>query len=239
MEYILIIIGCLITIVTLYFALGVNIRKIKETAKNEELNEIANRFPENEEICKSILKMLKNDKVKVKQNEEKENKTSLYIAISNTIFIANIKDTYTRIQTMAHECIHSTQNRKTLLFNFYYSNIYLLYFAISVILTIFKVFTNYNLQIIILLLMSTIYYVIRAYLETDAMTKARYVANDYMKNFIKENEVATNEEIEKITEEYDKMNRIGIPTYNFILALNCIVKVVLYVLIVIIKLIFE
>ena len=76
MEYILIIIGCLITIVTLYFALGVNIRKIKETAKNEELNEIANRFPENEEICKSILKMLKNDKVKVKQNEEKENKSN-------------------------------------------------------------------------------------------------------------------------------------------------------------------
>lgn len=231
MEYILILIGCLITLATLYFALGVNIKKIKESAKNEKLNEIASKFPENEEICKAILKKLKNEKTIVKQNEDKENKTSLYIAISNTIFIANIKDTYTRIQTIAHECIHSIQNRRMLLFNFYYSNIYLLYFATSVLLTIFKVFKNYNLQIIILILMSTIYYVIRSYLETDAMTKARYIAEEYMKDYIKENRTVTNEEVKEIVSEYDRINRIGIPTYNFLLINSTIIKIIIYTII--------
>lgn len=234
MEYILILIGCLITIAILYFALGVNIRKIKEIGNNKKLNELVSKFPENEEICKSILKKLKNEKTKVKQNEDKENKTSLYVAISDTIFIANIKDTYTRIQTIAHECIHSTQSKQMLLFNFYYSNIYLLYFAISIILTIVGIFKNYNLQIVILLLMSTIYYVIRSYLETDAMTKARYVAEEYMKEYIKENKIDTKEEIQEIIDEYEKMNKIGIPTYNFLLINSSLIKIVVYTIIVII-----
>lgn len=234
MEYILILIACLITIVILYFALGVNIRKIKEIGNNKKLNELASEFPENEEICKSILKKLKNEKTKVKQNEDKENKTSLYVAISDTIFIANIKDTYTRIQTIAHECIHSTQSKQMLLFNFYYSNIYLLYFAVSIILTIVGVLKNYNLQIVILLLMSTIYYVIRSYLETDAMIKAKYVAEEYMKEHIKENKIATKEEIQEIIDEYEKMNKIGIPTYNFLLINSTLIKIVVYNIIAII-----
>lgn len=238
MEYIFILIGCLITIAILYLALGVNIKKVKELAKNEKLNELVNRFPENEEICKSILKKLKNEKVTIKQNEDKENKTSLYVAISDTIFIANIKDTYTRIQTMAHECIHSTQSKRMLLFNFYYSNIYLLYFVILIILTICKVFTNYNLQIIILLLMSLIYYIIRSFLETDAMTRARYIAEDYMKEYIKENKIANIEEILELTNTYDKINKIGIPTYNFLLINSSLIKVIIYILIVIIMLLF-
>lgn len=234
MEYILILIGCLITLATLYFALGVNIKKIKESAKNEKLNEIASRFPENEEICKAILKKMKNEKTTVKQNEDKESKTSLYIAISDTIFIANIKDTYTRIQTIAHECVHSIQSRRMLLFNFYYSNVYILYFTISLLLTIFKVFKNYNLQIIILLLMSAIYYVIRSYLETDAMTKARYIAEEYMKDYIKENRIVSIEEILELTNTYDKINGIGIPTYNFLLINGSLIKIIIYTLIVII-----
>lgn len=234
MEHIFILIGCITTIAILYLVLGVNIKKIKEAAKNEKLDKLVSRFPENEEICKSILKKLQNEKVTIKQNEDKENKTSLYVAISDTIFIANIKDTYTRIQTIAHECIHSTQSRRMLLFNFYYSNIYLLYFVISIILTICKVFTNYNLQIIILLLMSVIYYIIRSFLETDAMTRARYIAEDYMKEYIKEDKIANIEEILELTNTYDRINKIGIPTYNFLLINSSLIKVIIYTLIVII-----
>lgn len=239
MEHIFILIGCITTIAILYFALGVNIKKIKETAKNEKLDELVSKFPENGEICKILLKKLKNEKVTIKQNEDKENKTSLYVAISNTIFIANIKDTYTRIQTIAHECIHSTQSKRMLLFNFYYSNIYLLYFVISIILTICKVFTNYNLQIIILLLMGVIYYIIRSFLETDAMTKARYIAEEYMKEYIKESEIIKNEEVKEIVDKYDRLNKIGIPTYNFLLINNTIIKIIIYTIIVIILNFFE
>ena len=35
--------------------------------------------------------------------------------------IANINKTCTRIQTIAHECVHSIQNRKLLMFNFIFS----------------------------------------------------------------------------------------------------------------------
>ena len=37
---------------------------------------------------------------------------SLYIVATNTILISNIKDTFTRVQTIAHECLHSIQNKK-------------------------------------------------------------------------------------------------------------------------------
>ena len=102
MEYI-IILGLLILIIgTGYFIFNIKVKEMKNAGKNKKLDEITSRFPENKEICKTILKKLNNEKVKIKENEDKDNKTSLYIAISDTIFIANIKDTYTRIQTIAH-----------------------------------------------------------------------------------------------------------------------------------------
>jgi len=111
-----------------YYIFNIKIKDMKNARNNEKLDNITSKFPENKEICESILKMLNNTKVEIKETEDKDNKTSLYIAISDTIFIANIKDTYTRIQTIAHECLHSIQSRRLLLFNFIYSNIYILYF---------------------------------------------------------------------------------------------------------------
>ena len=57
--------------------------------------------------------MVNNENVKVE--EDKDSEASLYIAITNKISIANIQKTYTRIQTLAHECLHSIQDRKLLL----------------------------------------------------------------------------------------------------------------------------
>src|SRR5574344_2046173 len=109
-ELIFILIILIVINIILYFIFGVNISKIKEAAKNEKLDKVVSLFPENKDICISILKHLKNNKVKIKQ--EDSTKTSLYIAITNTILIGNIKQSYTRIQTIAHECLHSIQDRK-------------------------------------------------------------------------------------------------------------------------------
>ena len=226
MEYILIIF--LVSIIGLFFIFNIKLKQMKEIGKNEKLDKIVSKFPENIQICKTILEMIDNSKVKIKENEDKENKSSLYIAISDTIFIANIKDSYTRIQTIAHECLHSIQSRRLLLFNFIYSNIYILYYIISLILTILGIIKNYNIQIIILTLMGFIYYVVRSFLETDAMTKARYLAEDYMK---KENKYVTDEEIKEVVKEYDRINKVGIPATNYILMFNCIIKVIIYIII--------
>ena len=231
MGYIIVLIMLLIVIGIGYYIFNIKIKEMKNAGYNKRLDEIASRFPENEEICKEILEKINNTKVKIKENEDKENKTSLYIAISDTIFIANIKDTYTRIQTIAHECLHSIQSRKLLLFNFIYSNIYILYFVISIILTILGIFKDTKLQIIILLILSFFYYVIRSYLETDAMTKAKYLAKEYMMDYIQTNPIATKEEVEDIIKEYDRINNLGIPATNFILMVNCIVKIIIYTII--------
>lgn len=237
MEYIIILMVLLIVILIGYIIFNIKIKEMKKAGKNKKLDELTSKFPENKEICKTILDKLDNSKVKIKENEDKDNKTSLYIAISDTIFIANIKDTYTRIQTIAHECLHSVQSRKLLLFNFIYSNIYILYFILSIILTIFGVFKDTKLQIIILTILGFFYYVIRSYLETDAMTKAMYLAKEYMLEYIKINPICTKEEIEEVINEYDRINKLGIPATNYILMVNCIVKVILYNLIILIKLI--
>ena len=85
---------------------------------DKELDEIASKFPENKEICEELLKSYDNTKVKIQQEEGVNKKDSLYVAILDTIYIGNIKDTYTRIQTICHECLHSLQPRRLLLFNF-------------------------------------------------------------------------------------------------------------------------
>lgn len=235
MEYGIILIGLFMIIGIGYIIFNIQIKEIEKAKKNEKLNKVTSRFPENKEICKTILKKLQNEKVKIKENGEEKNKTSLYIAVSDTIFIANIKDSYTRIQTIAHECLHSIQNRRLLLFNFIYSNIYLIYFTISIVLTLLGIFKDTKLQIIILTMLGFFYYVIRSYLETDAMIKAKYVAKEYMLAYIKENAVCTKEEVEEIIEEYHRINNIGIPVINYILMVNCMMKVILYIFIAIIK----
>ena len=118
MEWIIIVIS-LVTIILLKIGLNVHfndIKKIKNIGEDKELKKIADKFPENKEICEEILKKLNNKNIKIE--ESSDTKSSFYIVIGNKIVIANIKDTFSRIQTSAHECLHSIQNRNILLFNF-------------------------------------------------------------------------------------------------------------------------
>jgi uncharacterized membrane protein YhiD involved in acid resistance len=202
----LIIIGFLISIIViLKIIFRINIKKAKSIQDNKELEKITDRFPENIEIVKDILKMLDNENVKIE--EEKDTKTSLYIAISNKIIIADMKNNYARIQTIAHECAHSIQDKRILLANFIISNICILYYFIMLVLTICKVITNPLLHIIIFMLFLCIKLVIRTYLETEAMTKSRYISEKYidMKNVCEEKEK------EELLTKYDEINKMGIP----------------------------
>ena len=228
MQFIIIIAIFIVVLAVLFFVLEINTKKIKEVIENKRLNELTDKFPENVDICKSILKDLNNEDVKIE--EDKETKTSLYLVMSNKIIIANNRDSFTRIQTIAHECLHSIQSKKLLLFNYIYSNIYLLYFAVISILTVFKVVNNLMLQVEILTILGLIYYFIRSMLEFDAMIKAKYVAKDYMEKC----NCCTNEEIQEIVEGYDKLNNIGIKGANLELLFNIIIKVIIYCVICII-----
>lgn len=228
MEYIIIICISLVLCLILAVIYDVNIDKIKhvkELGYSEELNNITNKLPENKIVCEDILKQLNNyGKVKVVQDENKEAKASLYIVATNTISIANINKTCTRIQTIAHECIHSIQNKKLLIFNFIFSNIYIFYFIAICILGLFNKIQYPMIQIYILTLLSFIYYKVRSFLEIDAMTRAPFIAKEYMEN----SKVLSQEEITKIMDSYNIINNLGIKLSNLDLFARCILKIIIY-----------
>ena len=89
MEYIIIIAIMLVMLIIVAIVLGLSTKKIKQIVMNKHLNEITDHFPENIDICKSILERLNNKEVEIEEN--KEGKSSLYIVFSNKISIANIR----------------------------------------------------------------------------------------------------------------------------------------------------
>ena len=178
MEFLIISLLSIILIFVLFAIFGVNMKKLKEMTNIKELDKISDKYPSNIKICKEYLKKLKNEKVKIEENEESD--TTVYIAITNKISIGNLRNSYTRIQTIAHECLHSIQNRKILLFNFIFSNIYLIYFFAVLIIAIFGKLPNQMACITTLAILGIVYLIVRMYLENDAMIKARYLAKEYM-----------------------------------------------------------
>lgn len=230
MELIVILIISIITIIILSILVKFNLnnmRLIKEIGEDENLNELTNVLPENEQICKEILRKLKNEKVKIKTGNE-NSQASLYIVATDTILIANIKNTFTRVQTIAHECIHSLQDKRLLWFNFIFSNIYIFFWIIITILTLINKISNPNIFAIILVMMSMILFFVRSYLENDAMIRARFLAKEYMEE---KDDVISKENIDIIVENYDKINFVGIKFTNLSLVVEYLVKVIIYCLV--------
>ena len=221
MELIIIIVA-IIAIITIFFMMKTNVKELEKIALDKELNSIAEKFPDNTQICKSILKKLENETTKIEENKKSE--ATLYIAIQDKISIGNTHKSFTRIQTIAHECLHSIQDRKMLIFNFIYSNIYLLYFVIICILIILKKLDNVMLYSNIFLILSFIYYVVRVFLENDAMIKAQYIAKDYMQK----QDVVTEEEVNKIFEGFQNLNKGLIKGTNCNLFTGIMIKLVIF-----------
>lgn len=232
MEFLIIAIIIAIILIIVKFVFDVNFKNMKTVGENEKLDELTEKYPDNQEICKWYLKRLKNEDVEIEENESKE--SCLYIAVTNKILIANIKGSYTRIQTIAHECLHSVQGNKILNFNFIYSNIYLLYFILISALAIFKVNPNMWMMLLsILIMLSMTYLLIRNYLENDAMIKARYLAKEYME----EVKISSKEEVENIISEYDRINVLGIKGTNYYLFFNVCKKIIIFSLICFIRIV--
>lgn len=222
MEFIMIGVITLIGIIVLKFVFGYNMKELKHIGEDEELDDLAKSYPSNLEMCKEYLRKLGNEKVKIEENEGAE--ASLYIAITDKILIANIQKSYTRIQTIAHECLHSIQSRKLLLFNFVFSNIYLIYFVVICALLIFKILPYKMMFLAIFLILSMMYYAVRVFLENDAMIKARYLAKEYME----EKNISSSEEISKLVQGFDKINTAGIKCINYHFFMQIMFKLLVF-----------
>ena len=222
MEFFIIIFLLIITIILIKLVYQINIKEIKQIAENnKELDDIAKKYPSNIDICKSILKKLNNEKIEIQEDKKANN--CLYIAVSDKIIIANMRESFTRIQTIAHECLHSVQDRRILLFNYIFSCFYLVCFYTLILLGIVKFIPNKMFILSIYIIFSYIYYFVRSYLEDDAMTKARFLAKEYMEEINMSNKT----EIEKIVNEYDKLNNLGIKATNYSLFTSTIFRIII------------
>ena len=99
MEYIVIIVVSIITIILLKIGLNIrikDIKKVKEIGYDKELNTIANKFPENKEICENILKKLNNTDVKI----EEDNKANSIVNLTYNNFAIY---TAWQLRNMTHE----------------------------------------------------------------------------------------------------------------------------------------
>lgn len=229
MEYVIILITLWIVAFLVKILFGYNLKKIKKEIENEGLDKLVQKYPENKVICEEYLKKLKNKKVEIEEDDGAEN--SLYIAISNKILIGNIKNSYSRIQTIAHECLHSIQDRKIQVFNFIYSNIYMLFFIVITLLALFKVLPYKMMFNFLLMFMGLVYYMVRTFLENDAMIKARYLAKEYME----EKNISSKEEINKIVDGFDKINNMGIKCVNYNIFFNVTIINIVFTLVCLIR----
>ena len=218
----LIIIISVISIIVIQIMMGINAKKLKKIALDENLNKIAEKYPSNEEICKTILKKINNTEIKIE--ESKNSDATIYLALQNKIIIGDTHKSFTRIQTMAHECLHSIQNRRMLIFNFVFSNIYLLFYFVSIVFLVLKKVTDKMLLANIFLILSFIYYVVKIYLENDAMIKAEYLAKEYME----EQKISTQEEIEKMVIGFKNINRQCIKGTNANIFIKIMIKLIIF-----------
>lgn len=226
MEEYICLLFCILTMFLFKIIFRINFKKAKSLEENKDKQKITDKFPKNIEVAKEMLEMLDNKDVTIEQ--AKDTKTSLYIAITNKISIADMKDNYARIQTIAHECLHSVQDRRLLMFNFIFSNISILYFVIITILSLCNVVKNSMLQIFILTMFAFIQFTVRAYLEIDAMTKSKYLAKEYMEK----KKICTQNEINELIKEYDKINKIGIPFIVDNLFTSSLIKISSYIFVI-------
>lgn len=221
MELIIIVIA-FIAIIIVNSMMKINIKELEKIALDKELNTITEKYPKNTEICKILLNKLENKTTKIEEDLNSE--ATLYIAIQDKISIGNTHESFTRIQTMAHECLHSIQDRKMLIFNFIFSNIYLIYFISICVLTIIKKLPNEMIFSNILLILSFIYYAIRIFLENDAMIKAEFLAKEYME----EQKILSKEDIEKVCKGFRKINNVTIKGTNGDLFVKIMLKVIFF-----------
>ena len=221
MNELIILIIIIMAIILCRIILGVNKKKILEIAENKKLNKITENLPDNLGICKEILRKLKNENIKI---EEDNNTNCFYFIATNKIILNKEKNYFVRIQTIAHECIHSIQDKKILWFNYIFSNLLNLFFIILIILEITGVIQNTILFTGIFLILILIQYSVRSTLEINAMTKAKYLACEYLKE-------QNIKEVKEIANKYEMLNKAGIKYTCFQLLSSKLFMVFIYLII--------
>lgn len=163
-------------------------KRFKKTTKNSKnLLDISNKFSSNDIVCKQMLELLNNNVTNVKLDVDINN--SYYVFLNDTIYLTDKeknKESYQRICNVAHECIHSIQNKVIQFINFVLSNVEMLAFIIVSICMAFKFHTN--IVFYSYLILNIVSMIPRLILEIDATKRSISLSKKYMESKIEENE---------------------------------------------------
>ena len=75
--------------------------------------------------------------------------------------------------------------------------------------------------------MQIILYAVRSFLETDAMARAEFITQDY----IEKTNYVSKEEKEKIIQVYKDVNKVGIKSYNYVLLMKALIRLLIYAIV--------
>ncbi|MBQ7668863.1 MAG: zinc metallopeptidase [Clostridia bacterium] len=186
----------------------------KELKYDSELSKDIETLGENVEIATDILKMHGNNHTKVENNKEKNAKISYYDHSKDKIVVGGFeKSEYTRIINIAHECVHTTQNKKYLVMNKVFSNLQILYFLFVCIY--FFYIDSKELKLMLLVIQIFIWFIttfVKMVIESDACYRSVQFAKDYLTQKIGQDTAA------KFTDKVEIKVYESIPMYfiNFL-----------------------
>ncbi len=169
----------LVLIIIMLFVL--NYKSLKETkllSSDEELDKATECLPSNAEICKELQEMLgSNSKVEL----DDKTKSSAFIFYLNKIILSNTessKKDFSRVLFIAHECVHSIQDKTMHIINFTLANIKNIFDIVVFVLLILK---RCSLELItISLLVSFLSFYYRIILESDAVYRSVIYSRKYL-----------------------------------------------------------
>jgi len=159
---------------------------------DDEISSIVKKIGDNEQVAKEILNYIGNETTEVIKNEDEKIKSSFYNCNTDKITIKNTTDLEdcSRVVHIAHECIHSIQEKKLLKAHFIFSNIQILYF-----LGIFiYFFYNRDLELRLSLLLVQVFIFIATFfmkivLESDATYRGPELACRYLSDKVDKNSI--------------------------------------------------
>ncbi|MDD2376877.1 MAG: zinc metallopeptidase [Clostridia bacterium] len=161
----------------------------KWNKKKIQLSYISNKFCSNDIVCKQMLELISNKSTNIKLDTDIKN--NYYVFLTDTIYLSNkeiTRNSYQRICVIAHECIHSIQNKIIQVVNFALSNVELIAFVISLIC----ITCGFNTYIVFYsyLILNIFSAIPRLILEIDATIRSINLSSKYMKYKIDENELS-------------------------------------------------
>ncbi|MCX8075157.1 MAG: hypothetical protein N2749_06185 [Clostridia bacterium] len=172
--------------------------------KNSKIKKIIDKLPDNITITKEMLTMLGNSTTNVIIDNDFKN--SYYVFMNDKIYLSNKENNkYTRVCLIAHECVHSIQNKILQWFNFILSNLELLAFFLCAVLIFFD--KSKNISFLVYTCIWAISVLVRSILEIHAVYKSIYLSKKYLDIKISKNDA------KDITNVYSYQAKVLFPLF--------------------------